>query len=127
VPVERSCTALKDRRGDRKPVHRCHLAAARTLRAAMLRRAIRSEHRRFLEENRPDLLTALQWSGDLDDYLTSIGETASERLSDAMRGMLNDPQHQKLPHLERVRALQNRQQETEELIRHDLILQPTGD
>jgi hypothetical protein len=85
------------------------------------------EHRRFLEENRPDLLTALQWAGDLEDYLASVGETASERLEHAMAELLNDIEHQKLPHLERVRALQNRQQETEELIRHDLILQPTGD
>jgi Transposon-encoded protein TnpV len=84
------------------------------------------EHSRFLAENRPDVLTALQASGDLDDYLTSIGETASERLSHAMRELRNDKEHQKLPYLERVRALQNRQQETEEQIRHDLILQPTG-
>jgi Transposon-encoded protein TnpV len=85
------------------------------------------EHRRFLTENRPDVLTALRHSGDLDDYLASIGETASERLEHAMTQMLNDKEHQKLPYLERVRALQNRQQETEEQIRHDLILQPTGD
>jgi hypothetical protein len=44
-----------------------------------------------------------------------------------MRELLNDKQHQKLPFLDRVRALQNRQQETEEQIRHDLILQPTGE
>jgi hypothetical protein len=86
-----------------------------------------SEHRRFLEENRPDVLTALQASGELDDFLASIGETASERLSHAMRQLLNDKQHQKLPYLERLRALQHRQQEAEEQIRHDLILQPTGD
>jgi hypothetical protein len=85
------------------------------------------EHCRFLTENRPDVLSALQDSGELDDYLASIGETASERLSHAMRELLNDKEHQKLPYLERVRALQNRQQETEEQIRHDLILQPTGD
>jgi Transposon-encoded protein TnpV len=71
------------------------------------------EHRRFLEENRPDVLAALQDSGGLDDYLTSIGETASERLEHAMTQMLNDKEHQKLPFQERVRALQNRQQETE--------------
>jgi hypothetical protein len=86
-----------------------------------------SEHRRFLATNRPDVLTALQDSGELDDYLASIGETASERLSHAIRQLLNDKQHQKLPYLERVRALQNRQQETEEQIRHDLILQPAVD
>jgi hypothetical protein len=87
----------------------------------------RDEHHRFLRENRPDVLSALQQAGDLDDYLTSIGETASERLDHAMRQMLNDKEHQSLPYLERVRALQNRQQETEEGIRHDLIFQPIGE
>jgi Transposon-encoded protein TnpV len=83
-----------------------------------------AEHRRFLAENRPDVLRELQRAGELDDYLTSIGETASERLSHAMRQLLNDKEHQKLPYMERVRALRHRQQETEEQIRHDLILQP---
>ena len=73
-----------------------------------------AEHRRFLEENRPDVLRELQKSGSLDSYLSSVGETASERLSHAMRELLNDNEHQELPYLERARALQNRQQETEE-------------
>jgi hypothetical protein len=57
----------------------------------------------------------------------SIGETASDRLGYAMRQLLNDKEHQKLPYLERVRALQNRQQEMEEVIRCDLIFQPIGE
>jgi hypothetical protein len=85
------------------------------------------EHRRFLAANRPDVLTALEASGDLDDYLASVGETASDRLDHAMRDLLNDKEHQKLPYLERVRALQHRQQEMEEGIRHDLIFQPIGE
>jgi hypothetical protein len=85
------------------------------------------EHRRFLEENRPDMLAALQQAGELDDYLTSIGETASDRLDHAMRQLRHSKEHQKLPYLERVKALQNRQQEMEEQIRHDLILQPIED
>jgi hypothetical protein len=85
------------------------------------------EHHHFLAVNRPDVLAALEEAGDLDDYLASIGETASDRLDHAMRDLLNDKNHQSLPYLERVRALQNRQQETEEIIRHDLILQPIED
>jgi hypothetical protein len=82
------------------------------------------EHHRFLRENRPDVLRRLQESGSLDSYLSSVGETASERLDHAMRELRADPEHQKLPFLDRVRALQNRQQEMEEVIRHDLIHQP---
>jgi hypothetical protein len=78
----------------------------------------------LLEENRPDVLRELRESRILKSYLSSLGETASERLSYAMRELLNDKEHQKLPYLERVRALQNRQQETEEQIRHELMLQP---
>jgi hypothetical protein len=85
------------------------------------------EHRRFLAENRPDVLAALRQSGDLNSYLSSVGETASERLDHAMRELWADPEHQKLPFPDRVKALQNRQQEMEEVIRHDLIHQPLED
>jgi hypothetical protein len=40
---------------------------------------------------------------------------------------LADKELQKLPYLERVRELPNRQQEAEEIIRNDLIHQPAGD
>ena len=36
----------------------------------------------------------------------------------------NSEEVQKLPHLERVRELQSRHHEVEEMLRHDLILQP---
>jgi hypothetical protein len=45
----------------------------------------------------------------LDAYLTSIGETASERLEHVMSQHLADKEIQKLPYLERVRELQKRQ------------------
>ena len=44
-----------------------------------------------------------------------------------MRELRHNPEHQKLPFPERVGQLQNRQQETEEVIRHDLIHQPLAD
>ncbi len=54
------------------------------------------EHRRFLEENRPDVLLELQKSGSLDSYLSSVGNTASEMLSHAMLQLLNNKELQKL-------------------------------
>jgi hypothetical protein len=39
---------------------------------------------------------------------------------------LADKELQKLPYLERVRELQNRHQEAEEIIPNDLIHQPVG-
>jgi transposon-encoded protein TnpV len=85
------------------------------------------EHRRFLEENRPHVLAGLRESGSLTSYLSSVGETASQRLEHAQSQHLSDPEVQKLPFQERVRELQNRQQSEEEVIRHDLIHQPTED
>jgi hypothetical protein len=40
----------------------------------------RREHREFLATHRPDIYAALECSGRPDDYLISIGETASQRL-----------------------------------------------
>jgi ATP-dependent Zn protease len=90
-------------------------------------RRYRREHREFLATNRPDVYAALLRSGRLDSYLNSVGETASERLEHVMSQHLADKELQKLPHLERVRQLQNRHQEAEEIIRNDLILQPVED
>lgn len=80
------------------------------------------QHRKYLEDNRPDVLKGLSRSGDLPSYLSSIGEQASDRLDHAMaehsRATAN------LPYQERVTELQSRQREAEELIQHDLINQP---
>jgi hypothetical protein len=68
-------------------------------------RRYEQEHQRFLEENRPDVLHALQQSGELSSYLSSVGETASQRLEHEMsqHQHLRDPD---LPFQERVRELQ---------------------
>jgi len=65
--------------------------------------------------------------GDLNSYLSSVEETASERLGHEMRQDLKDPELQKLPFLDRVRELQSRRPEAEEVIRHDLIHQPVSE
>ncbi len=90
-------------------------------------RRYQEEHHRFLRENRPDVLEALQRSGDLISYLSSVGQTASERLEHAMSVHFSDPELQKLPFIEKVQELQSRQLEAEEVIRHDLIHQPVED
>src|SRR6266566_4274861 len=76
------------------------------------------EHRRFLQENQPKLLKKLSRSGDLESYLTEIGESAQEMLSDTMARHNNSPAVQNLPYQERVRSLQSLRQAMEEIIRH---------
>lgn len=90
-------------------------------------RRFQEEHHKFLRENRPDVLAGLRQSGSLDSYLSSVGETASQRLEHALSQHLSDPEVQKLPFQERVRELQNRRQSEEEVIRNDLIHQPLAD
>jgi hypothetical protein len=87
-------------------------------------RQFQEEHRKFLEENRPDVLNDLRQSGSLDSYLSSVGETANERLDHVMSQHLRDPEVQRLPFLEKAQELRSRQLEAEEVIRFDLILQP---
>jgi Transposon-encoded protein TnpV len=85
------------------------------------------EHRRFLEQHRPDVLASLRQQNNLDSYLSSIGEQARDRLGSLMAEHMNSAEVQKLPHLDRVRSLQNRRMEVEELIRDELINQPLKD
>jgi hypothetical protein len=82
------------------------------------------EHRRFLEENNPAVLADLRRQGDLNSYLSSVGESANEMESHLMSQYLTSKEVQNLPFHDRVRALRSRQREVEELIRHDVILQP---
>jgi hypothetical protein len=56
-----------------------------------------------------------------------VGRTASERLEQVMSQYLADKDLQKLPYQERVKELQSRHQETEEIVRNDPILQPARD
>jgi hypothetical protein len=85
------------------------------------------EHRRFLSENRPDVLQKLRQCGQLTSYLSSVGQQAAEMYSDIMAKYRHSKEVQKLPHLEQVRALQSRQPEAEEIVRHDIIFQPLAE
>ena len=65
-----------------------------------------------------------QGKADRTSYLSSVGEQAAEMYEQLMSRHNNSKEVQKLPHLERVRELQSHHHEVEEIIRHDLILQP---
>ena len=79
------------------------------------------EHKRFLEEHNPSVLHG---QSDPDSYLSSVGRAAGERWDHVMSHYLRDKDLQKLPAPQRAMALQSRQFEVEEVIRHDLIFQP---
>ncbi len=66
----------------------------------------------------------LRQSGDLNSYLSSVGNQAKERYMAALAEYNNSKEAQELPYQDRVRQLQNRLREAEEFIRHDLIHQP---
>jgi Transposon-encoded protein TnpV len=80
-----------------------------------------AEHKRFLEEHNPAVLRGLS---DSTSYLSSVGETAADRCEHLMFQYMQSPAVKDLPHQQRVRELQSRHHEVEELIRHDLIFQP---
>jgi Transposon-encoded protein TnpV len=79
------------------------------------------EHLTFLRENNPSLLKDLKESGDLEDYLHSVGNQAEEMLNHEMARHGNSPAVQSLPYQKRVESLQNLHRAMEEIIRHDLI------
>jgi transposon-encoded protein TnpV len=83
------------------------------------------EHREFLENNRPDVLSALRQSGDLDSYLSSVGEEASSMYDKLMADRYHQFKNQ--PYHDLVRELQAYRHEVVELIRHDLINQPLSE
>lgn len=82
------------------------------------------EHKKFLEENAPDVLSK---QSNQKNYLSSVGEQATEMFDNLMMQYNNSPEIQKLPYQERVMALQSRRHEAEEIVRHDLIYQPLKD
>ena len=82
-----------------------------------------AEHKRFLQENRPDVWRQLQQK-DPHSYLSSVGNQAAEMFRYLMHQYKESKEVRSLPYHSQVRALQSRQREVEELVLHDLILQP---
>jgi hypothetical protein len=82
------------------------------------------EHLRFLKEIRQDVLKQLRKQGDLNCYLSSVGEQASDLFSTLMSQYHNSPEIQKLPYLDRVKGLQSRRHEANEIVLHDIVHQP---
>jgi hypothetical protein len=79
------------------------------------------EHRQFLEQHNPSVLSG---QDDPTGYLSEVGRLASESFEEQMWKFANSKEVQNLPHLERVRALQNHREAVLEQITHDYILQP---
>jgi hypothetical protein len=79
------------------------------------------EHKRFLEDHNPSVLRG---QSDADSYLSSVGRSAAEMFEHLMYQHMYSPAVRDLPHMEKVRELESRRHEVEELIRHDLIFQP---
>ena len=86
-----------------------------------------AEHKKFLQENNPEVLAELARSGDLDQYLQEIRSQAAERIRDGLRVRHLHPQTQDLPFLKRMEELLSHHRELEEIVRHELIHQPLKD
>ena len=83
-----------------------------------------AEHRKFLQENNPEVLAELARSGNLDQYLQEIGSQAAERVKDGLRKRFLHPQTQALPYLKKMEELLSHHRELEEIVRYELIHQP---
>lgn len=81
------------------------------------------QHKRFLEEHRPDVWQKLP-PPDRQSYLSSVGEQASDRFDTLMRQYAQSPEVKSLPYTQKVQALQSRQHEAAEIVRDELIFQP---
>jgi hypothetical protein len=74
------------------------------------------EHRQFLEAHNPSVLCG---QPDQTSYLY-----LADMQEHAMYSLVNSKEHQKLPHPEQLKQLASRRESIEELMRHDLILEP---
>lgn len=86
--------------------------------------AFQKLHKEFLTKNHPQMMMELRKTGELQSYLTSIGEQAMamyESLSEQME------HHPSLPkeYGARVAQLEQIPLIVEEMVLHDLIYQPT--
>ncbi len=84
------------------------------------------QHRKFLEEHRPDVWRKLQ-SSDRQNYLSSVGNQASDRFDHLMREYAQSPEVKDLPYMQKVQALQSRRHEANEIVQAELIHQPLKD
>ena len=82
------------------------------------------EHRKYLQSEHPSLLRQYEKSGDLDEYLQGEGEDAAAREEHLRSQSLKETKD--LPFLDQMRALANRREVAQELIRNrpDLSASP---
>lgn len=91
---------------------------------SLLAQKFADQHLKFLQEHNPAALQEIRRSGDLNSYLSSVGQQAEEMYLNLMHQYANSKEVQNLPHLRRIRSLQSRQYEAEEIVRQDLVFQP---
>lgn len=78
-------------------------------------------HKRYFQENKPQMLAQMQKEGTLEEHLTGIGEQAEEMETYLFLQMTRDlPEN----YLERVSKLEQTNLQVSELVMDDLILQP---
>jgi hypothetical protein len=68
--------------------------------------------------------SVLSGQSDPTRYLSLVGSQASDRFWHLMGQHLRDPELAKMSAPQRAQELQRREHEVEDLVRHDLILQP---
>ena len=84
-------------------------------------------HRRFLEEDRPDVLAKIKAEGDLTSYLSLVGNQADDRYLSLLAQLGNDPEVQNLPFQEKAARLRSHPEIANEIVLHDLVHQPLAE
>jgi hypothetical protein len=78
-------------------------------------------HRAHLQEHQPEAYAALQKSGELTSYLSSVGRQAMERYNTIEGQMRTSPEVQNLPFHEKVARLRSHHETAHEQVMADIV------
>jgi len=84
-------------------------------------------HQRYLLDNKPDMLKELEQTGEVNTYLASIGQQASDLYQSILSQLQTSPELQNLPYHEKVARLQGLPHVADEVVRDEIIYQPRDD
>jgi len=84
-------------------------------------------HHRYLLDNKPEILKELQQTGELNSYLASIGQQASDHYHTILSRLQTSPEVQNLPYHQKVGRLQGLPHVADEVVRDEIIYQPRDD
>jgi tellurite resistance protein len=82
------------------------------------------EHGEHLQNCRPDEYKRLVQSGELNSYLSSVGQEAAEMYTTLLAQLNNDPSLRDLPFMERLSRLRSHPEIANEIVRHELVNPP---